>query len=496
MANRRYDSSSRNARGASHVRREPAARSHDVRTARSSNSYARSSTRYSSRASRNASSASVQLTTESDLSSRRRKRGNQPNYIETMRHKNSKRRLGVGVVIGVVIVAIAIAAGFLAFRGSVGSQLSLRDSDASSALVAVRAEEPYYAVITAELGATAEPLQHEGPDVVLLAYVDRANKTISLVNIPAGLQVATETGTCRIADLAALGDAALISAISNYAKVDISHYVKVPDGGISGIVDTLGGIEVNIDQVIDDPHAGDVYLPAGTYTLTGAAALTYLRADNLRMGTADQLQNQVDFAALLLAKLFEEGGSFATRVESIAGCFQTDLSLGDIEALQGWLRDVPASAIGRTVLPGYLTEVTGVAETGDALYIGSADDMASIIATLESGSELDITSSSEIKPADPASFTVEVQNGTSIVGLAAETAASLADAGFNVVKIDNAEQPVYDETLVVYKGEEGPSRAKAVIGALGMGRAVSGEIYYSFDDDILVIVGSDYKPFV
>ncbi len=425
-----------------------------------------------------------------------RQRTNRRQYADAVQHRARTRRVGLIAVIIVVLAAVALLAGFLAFRGTVGSEMALRDSDASQALVSVRSEEPYYALIAVELGAAAKPLEQAGPDVLLLARVDRENKSLALVGIPAGLQVATDAGTRRVADLAQTGDAALIGAVSSFVKVDISHYVKVGAGGLEGIVDALGGIDVNIDQVIDDPHAGDVYLPVGTYTLNGASALTYLRANNLRLGATDQFQHQVDFAALLLAKVFSNEGNFATRIDSIGPYFQTDLSLGDIETLHGIFGGMSASDIQRTVLPGYLTEVTGVVNTGDALFVGSSDDMANIIEALESGTPLETTNSTEIQPASPANFTVEVQNGTNIVGAAAVTADTLTAAGFNVTKTGNAEQPVYDETLVVYKGAEGPSRAKAVINALGLGRAVDGEVYYKFDDDILVIVGSDYKPFV
>ena len=48
-------------------------------------------------------------------------------------------------------------------------------------------------LVTAELGAVAEPLEQAGPDVILLVRVDRENQALGMVIIPAGLQVATET---------------------------------------------------------------------------------------------------------------------------------------------------------------------------------------------------------------------------------------------------------------------------------------------------------------
>ena len=501
MANRRKVPSARQTRRMSRDIRDSTIGTH---VERDRTPQRRSAGSASTRAGRHASAGrveSVRMTASSmgENRSPRRTRTYQRPYIETAKRRSDKRRLGLVVGVVAVIAAVAVLAGFLAFRGSVGSEMALRDSDASQALVPVRSDEPYYALITAELGAVAEPLEHAGPDILFLARIDREKKTVALVSIPSGLQVSTDTGSHRIADLAEQGDAALIDALSNFAKVNISHYVKIAKGGIEAIVEDVGGVDVDVDQIVDDPHAGDVYLPAGAYTLNGAAALTYLRADNLRLGVADQLQHQVDFGALLLSKFFSAEGNFATRLDRLDTFIQTDLSLGDIEALQSWMRDLPASSIARTVIPGYLTEVTGVVDTGDALYICSSGDMADIIEALESGETIDMTSSSDIVPADPASFTVEVQNGTSIVGAAAVTGDSLTAAGFNVAKVGNAEQPVYDETLVVYKSAEGQGigRAKAVINTLGVGRAVEGDIYYKFDPDVdvLVIVGADYKPF-
>ena len=47
--------------------------------------------------------------------------------------------------------------------------------------------------------------------------------------------------------------ASLISAVESYTKLDIHHFVKVPEGGMAGIVDALGGIDVTFEQEIDDP---------------------------------------------------------------------------------------------------------------------------------------------------------------------------------------------------------------------------------------------------
>ena len=496
-----------------------------------------SNSRVASRARNSQVQAVAPQTSSFESNAEYRQRTRQRGYVEGVQHRSRMRSVLTFVIAGLIIVGIAGAAGFLAFRGSVGSEMSLKDSDAHDALVEVRSDEPYYALVTAELGAVAEPLEQAGPDVVLLAYVDRAAGKLSLVNIPSSLQVSVDNAQHRLGDVASMGDAAFIRAVQNFAKVDISHYVKIGKGGVSGIADALGGVEVEIDQVIDDPHAGDVYLPQGTYTLNGEGALTYLRADNLAMGIEDRMKNQLNFATLVLSRLFSNEGSFVQRIETIDSFFQTDFSLADLEVINGWLSGVTPSDITCTPLPGYMTSTAGVVDLGESRFVCSSDDMAKIIESLEGGEVPNTGSEDNIELVNPSSFTIEVQNGTEISGAASMTADLLKSKGFRVEKSGNAEQQVYTETLVVYKANDrqgakksdekteeanytydedgnlveasdsapvkaaggndngvGLARAMTVIDGLGIGRAVEAGAYYSFDTDILIIIGSDYKP--
>ena len=149
----------------------------------------------------------------------------------------------------------------------------------------------------------------------------------------------------------------------------------------------------------------------------------------------------------------------------------------------------------RVVLPGYETSVTGN-DSGQQVYVSSAEDIAGIIEALEKGETPQVDKSKTASSVEASSFKVEVQNGTDVAGAASTTADTLKAKGFNITKTGNAEQQVYKETLVVYKSEDaqGANRAKTVIDALGLGRAVEGGDYYTFDDDILLIIGYDYKP--
>ncbi|MBE6472476.1 MAG: LytR family transcriptional regulator [Coriobacteriaceae bacterium] len=467
--------------------------SHTRRSA--SNSVTFSNGRTNSRATRSQVHGITPQTMSGEDRAAYRQRTQQRRFTEEIQHRARFRRILTALIVVVVVVGIAVGAGYLAFRSSIGSVFALKDSNAGEALVQVESTDPYYALVTADLGAVAEPLEKAGPDAIFLVRVDREAHTLAIVNIPPGLQINVDTSTRRLGDVALDGDAALITAVSTYAKVDISHIVKIDEAGVRSMIEGLGGIEVQVDQDIDDPHAGAVFIPQGTTTLDAEGALTYLRATNLTLGETDKLAHQTYFASLLLINLFGGQGGLTGKLDSIGPSFQTDLSLGDLEELSSWIKDMDVSDITRVTLPGYLTEVTGVVDTGDALYVAKAENMAAIIEALEKGAEPSFVDSSVVTPASPSSFTVEVQNGTDIAGAATTTTNELTAKGFKVEKSGNAEQQVFKETLIVYKDDaNGPSQAKAVIDALGMGRAVDAAAYYKFDTDVLVVIGYDYKP--
>ena len=143
-----------------------------------------------------------------------------------------------------------------------------------------------------------------------------------------------------------------------------------------------------------------------------------------------------------------------------------------------------------TTMPGYTTEVTDVSGGRGGRFIASASDWQELLADLEEGREVESIGAADTSSVNPSDFTIEVQNGTTIEGAAGVTADALKAQGFNVPKVGNAEQPVYDETLVVYKdddGGEGVSRAQAVVQALGTGRPVEASMFYTFDTDVLDI---------
>ena len=87
---------------------------------------------------------------------------------------------------------------------------------------------------------------------------------------------------------------------------------------------------------------------------------------------------------------------------------------------------------------------------------------------------------------------VTVRNGSGISGLAAQAASILKAQGYRIRGVGNADQFVYDETLIVYKSNA-RARAETIRKSLPVGRVVGSRGMYAFDTPVLVVIGKDWQ---
>ena len=168
---------------------------------------------------------------------------------------------------------------------------------------------------------------------------------------------------------------------------------------------------------------------------------------------------------------------------------KTDWKASDITALVEALRGMDVSSVAKVQLPGYVsTNNEGQTEFTESSSWSTALDSFKNNGTVEASSGVDTSG------VDPASFTIIVRNGGGITGAAANFASILTEQGFQVTDTGNADSQVYEETLVIYKDDAKEACAQAVVDAMGTGRITNASAYYSFDSDVLVMIGRDYMP--
>lgn len=425
-----------------------------------------------------------------ESSSQYARRVSRREFADEVRRRSRMRRTVALVACAVVALVAAGVAGTAAFFGSLDSRMGLAGSDASSALAAAKEGEPFYALVAADLDEAGSAGAVEGPDALALVRIDEAARAVSVVSIPANLRVVLSDGEAHpVRDAAASGDAALVKAVADFAGVDIAHLVKTDAAGIMRLVDAAGGVEVEISEEVDDPTAGDVYLPAGRQVLGGREALTLLRASNFENGVEQQASNQRAVLGALSLKLLGGGTlDLLSLLDKVGGSFRTDLGAQGALSLAGKLRGMDASAVRGALVPGQELQ-----SGGTSLYAASSDAWSAMMERVEAGEDPAVAD--EASSVDPASFTITVRNGSAITGGAAQLAGTLEGRGFKVVETGNTDvYAAYDETLVVYNDDAYEAAAQTVVDALGFGRTVAGNGFYTFESDVLVVLGEDWKP--
>ncbi|AQZ71124.1 LytTR family transcriptional regulator [[Actinomadura] parvosata subsp. kistnae] len=201
-------------------------------------------------------------------------------------------------------------------------------------------------------------------DSMMLLHIPDGSDKPTLVSLPRDSAV-TIPGKGRNklnAAYAIGGPKLLVQTVETVTGVHIDHYMEIGFAGFVGIVDAIGGVEINVRAAVDDPKAG-LKLKKGVQVLNGSQALGYVRT---RKGGAlpdfERTKRQRQFLGAVVKKAASPGvllnpftsvplafsATDAVEVDSGTGAFNL-LSLGLA------MGDSPVT----TVVPFGGTEIAG-----------------------------------------------------------------------------------------------------------------------------------------
>lgn len=157
------------------------------------------------------------------------------------------------------------------------------------------------------------------------------------------------------------GGKGMKAEVSKILGVPIHYYVTADYESISAIVNTVGGVEVNIEQYMDydDPYASPplhIHFAPGLQTLNGQQSIEYLRwrKNNWDGGAGDvpRTQRQIEF----LKRLIKEALASFKYDEILKTCYQyveTDMPIDEVFYYSTTLIGFsPDSDIQADILPG------------------------------------------------------------------------------------------------------------------------------------------------
>jgi LCP family protein required for cell wall assembly len=139
-------------------------------------------------------------------------------------------------------------------------------------------------------------------DTMMIVHVAPLGGQTSIVSLPRDSLVKVDGTTARLNSAYSSGGPQLLTrTVEQASGLRIDHYAEIGFEGFASMVDAVGGVNMCLDEPLDDPKAG-IDLPAGCQELDGPKALGYVRSRAFPNADLQRVQNQRKFLAALMSK--------------------------------------------------------------------------------------------------------------------------------------------------------------------------------------------------
>lgn len=294
-------------------------------------------------------------------------------------------------------------------------------------------------------------------DTIMVASIDLAGNTVSLFSIPRDFYVwSDEYGNAKINELYRnnknrMGEVEAFEAFEDVAGqitgLDIHYYARVDFNAFVDVVDSLGGVTVDVQEPIYDPYypneTDDGYtvfeMDAGLQEMDGETALKFVRS---RKTTSDfdRAARQQQVLMAIQDKALSSGVLKAKTIKKLYQALKdnvnTDLTLREMIALASFAKNFDHRNIVSKVIHDDPSKDGGFLYTPERKYYNNQ------FVLVPDGDNMDlihryadlIFHHREVLM-DP--VRIEVLNATKKPGIARQAASYLTRFGFNIVNIDN-----------------------------------------------------------
>lgn len=326
---------------------------------------------------------------------------------------------------------------------------------------------------------------HDGgylADTILLVSIKPSTKQVAMISIPRDTTVQVEGGAWRKINSinataeskqAGSGGAAMTKAVGDILGVPINYYVRADFQGFINIIDEMNGIEVNVENTLDDysyPIMGreddpdyysryeHLHVEKGLQKMDGSLALKFARS---RHGIGKE---GTDFARakrqqLILQAVKEKLLSKGTllrpaTIVKISGQLNehvdTNISVSEMLLLWDDYKNIDRSSIINEVIDnqdnGLLVDTRG--EDGAYLLVPKTGNFNQIKAFVQNifGEE----TNTNLKTIEPITKSINIQviNGTWVSGLASKIASELNPYNFKAAKISNGSERNFTKSAI------------------------------------------------
>lgn len=273
--------------------------------------------------------------------------------------------------------------------------------------------------------------------------------------------------------------------IEKILDLEIPFYLEMTKENFGILVDLVEGVDLFISKSIDS-HSEELLLPSGSVVLDGDKVNQYLELDLEGEFAAEKVSRKQKTLQSFLDKIGNLGERIAA--EEVFSYFEknvkTNIEAKGLQSLLLKLRDLEVDILGfQSIL-------------GDERTVG---DETLIFPYFNEKLIKDVVKKFITALNDPAgsrneqqNFYVEIQNGTTVNGLAARTGRLFSSFGYSIAGVKNAGENSYENTVILDR-KGNPDGAKKLANIIQCTR-IHTKIENNLDDtiDFTIILGKDF----
>lgn len=217
-------------------------------------------------------------------------------------------------------------------------------------------------------------------DTLMVASFNPQTMKATLVSIPRDSYVELANSTHsqdKITHAGIEGIGCTIETVENLLDIDINYYAKFNFQALVRLVDTLGGIDVDVQYSFTEQNSNDqadaIHVEKGQQILDGEQALAYARHRNTQNDhVRNASQQQILKAILSKIASFETITKVDNLLNVMKGNMTTNLSRDELISLAGLIPKLSSLEISNSVLAGEDTQAY-VPRYDEVLWITDLD---------------------------------------------------------------------------------------------------------------------------
>jgi len=470
-------------------------------------------------------------------------------HQQQSRHQRLTRLAGkVGVATVAVLVFLTTAVGWAAtlwFDGRFREVSALDPDSAAVTDAPAQYGDENFLLVGSDSRAGAQPADDVGTveqvggaraDTIMIAHLPSDRSRAVIVSFPRDLQVprppcevwdpvsGAYTGEFDPGESSSKinsayqvgGPRCMTRVVQKLSGLVVNHFLGIDFQGFKGLVDAVGGVEVCLEQPLEDLELGMILPRPGVSTISGTTALDFVRARSVvgdPTGDYGRIVRQQRFLSSLLRELLSANVLFsAKKLRAVTDAVAAN-TVGENVEVATLLR-LAQSLPGLD--PAEVTFVT-VPTVGEPNEYGNEElreqDTQALFQAIIAGLPLPGEVSPTSRPPGsrpttatpkapppaptgiavpqpllaPADVRLRVLNGSGVAGQAGSAARALQALGFGVVEIGNASELV-DLTVIRYPPDR---RAEARTLAAALPQAVL-QVDYSQIGVVVLVIGPEF----